>query len=661
MGISMIHHPSFIFFLALLVLIISGFINYIRPDKKGIAPSVITITGFAMAVGLAIGGVAWKLGHIGRPVSPTSSGLLIHWLRIPGGGLVIQPVWISVGIRSDTLGVAFFITVLLICLLGQIHLSASIKKNEPQGIYYAFAAWALATMAGAFLAVSVLELLALILLSALMGWLMLMLSRDEPVTGPGLLAAGPLLIPIGLAGASLALVTAGSVTGGLQWLAGGAPWPKLVPLAGGHLVGGFSSGDVTGMLVGLGVLGFGAQIPFHIWPHEYSKSSPSSNYLLMINLILGASPFLAQRLLPFFNPDARLFIAVAAAATALIASLGTLEQTDIRQILAGITSAIAGVALVFIMTGSSAAGLTLALIGLLVMTGLMMVAGTVVHTCDCEADLRRLGGLWRRLPLSTIFSFFMIVGLTGGGRLGTAGSLRLGLVNLHAYANALGVWGRLLVWAPLLAMGIISVSLMRWWWRIFIIKPSTSPSPSMRESPLHTFPPLLLLVGACVAGTSFLDLPLLIHRAISHQPEPEMLHVQGVTGLSIAYLPWFIVVAVLLIGLLYSRGDRQMSQIAKLPGVNLVSRWLGANMYVAEMYSFILARPIRLLAVALALIDEWISGWLVLMLTLSIGALGLLVATIDGIWTLRWWPPHGRRMPPAEGITTDKNRNQSSS
>jgi NADH:ubiquinone oxidoreductase subunit 5 (subunit L)/multisubunit Na+/H+ antiporter MnhA subunit len=257
----------------------------------------------------------------------------------------------------------------------------------------------------------------------------------------------------------------------LQWLAGGAPWPKLIPLAGGHPVGGFSSGDVTGVLVGLGVLGFGAQIPFQIWPHEYSKSAPSSNYLLMINLILGASPFLAERLLPFFNSDARLFLAIAAAATALIAALGTLEQTDIRQILAGLTSSITGLALVFIMTGSSAAGLTFALISLLGMTGLMMIAGTVVHASDREVDIGRLGGLWRRLPLSTIFSLLLIVALTGGARMGTGGSMRLGLNKLHAYATALGVWGRLLSWVPLIAVAVITLSLMRWWWRIFIIKP----------------------------------------------------------------------------------------------------------------------------------------------------------------------------------------------
>lgn len=657
----MIHHPSFIFFLALLVLIISGFVNYLRPAKTGIAPSVITITGFAMAVGLAIGGVAWKLGHIGRPVSPTSSGLLIHWLRIPSGGLVTHPVWISIGIRSDTLGVAFFITELLICLLGQIHLSASIKTNEPQGIYYAFAAWALAAMAAAFLAVSVLELLAFILLSALVGWLMLMLSRDEPISGPGLLTAGPLLIPIGLAGASLALVTAGSVTGGLQWLADGSAWPKLIPMGGGNFAGGLPSGDLTGMLVGLGVLGFGAQIPFHIWPYEYSKSAPSSNYLVMINLILGASPFLAQRLLPFFNPDARLFIAVAAAATALIASLGTLEQTDIRQILAGLTSAIAGLALVFIMTGSSAAGLALALIGLLIMTGLMMIAGTVVHASDCEADICRLGGLWRRLPLSTIFSLLLIAALTGGSHLGTAGAMRIGLINLHAYATALGVWGKLLCWAPLLAVPVITLSLVRWWWRIFIIKPSVTPAPTMRESPLHTFPPLILLAGAWVAGTSFLDLPLLIRRAISHQHEPPILHAQGASGWVIDYIPWIFLFALLLIGLLLSRGDGLLRRISRLPGPNLVCRWLSANMYVAEMYSFLLGRPVRIISVVVAFIDEWLSGWLVVMLALSIGTLGLLVATVDGMWTLRWWPPHGRRMPPAESITADKDRPQAAS
>ncbi len=646
MGTSMIHHPSFVFLLAIPALIVAGCVNYLRPEKTGIAPSVISITALAMAVGLSMGGVAWKLGHIGGPVSSATSGLIIHWLRIPGGYFGHKPVWIDLGIRSDTLGVAFFMTVLLIALLGHIHLSASASKSEPKYVYYAFSIWALAAMLVAFLAVSVLQLLAFVLLAALMGWLMLMLSRDEPVSGPGLLAAGPLLIPIGLSGASLALVAASSATGGLHWLAGSAPWPKTGAVMQMHTLGTYAGGSVAGILVGFGVLGFGAQIPFQIWPHEYSKSSPSSNYLLMSSLILGAAPFLAERLKPFFTLDARLFIAIAAAATALMAALGTLEEPDIRQVLAGLSSVLTGMALVFIMTGSSAAGLTLSLIGLLAMSGLMMVSGTVVHNTDREADINRLGGLWRRLPLSAIFSLLLIVVLTGGLRTGTCEALRLGLANLHAYAVGLGLWGELLYGAPVLALAIMTISLMRWWWRIFIIKPRSAPPGTTRESPLHTFPPLILLIGSLTASMAFLDLPMLIHRALSHREMGKIVLPTGASGLLINDIPWMVAGALLVVAIAYSRGDATLQRLLRIPGINLISRWLRSNMYVADMYGFILARPIRLISIAVAVLDQWLSGWLVVMLALGIGALGLLVATVDGIWTLRWWPAPGRRMPP---------------
>ncbi|MGC8559601.1 MAG: proton-conducting transporter membrane subunit [Phycisphaerae bacterium] len=642
----MIHHPSFVFLVAILALIVAGCINYRRPEKTGIAPSVISITALAMAVGLSMGGLAWKLGHIGGPVSSVTSGLIIHWLRIPGGYYGHKRVWIDLGIRSDTLGVAFFMTVLLIALLGHIHLSASTTKSEPKSVYYAFSIWALAAMLMAFLAVSVLQLLAFVLLAALMGWLMLMLSRDEPVSGPGLLAAGPLLIPIGLAGASLALVAASSATGGLHWLAGGAPWPKTGTVMQMHTRSAYAGGSVAGILVGFGVLGFGAQIPFQIWPHEYSKSAPSSNYLLMSSLILGAAPFLAERLKPFFTLDARLFIAIAAAATALMAALGTLEELDIRQVLAGLSSAIAGMALVFMMTGSSAAGLTLSLIGLLSMTGLMMVSGTVIHSTDREADISRLGGLWRRLPLSAIFSLLLIVVLTGGLRTGTCEALRLGLANLHSYAAGLGLWGRLLYGTPVVAIAVITVSLLRWWWRIFIIKPRSAPAGTARESPLQTFPPLILLVGSLTAGMAFLDLPLLIHRALSHREMAKIALPSGAAGWVITYIPWMVAGALILVALAYSRGDATLQRLLRIPGINLINRWLKSNMYVADMYGFILARPIRLISIVVAVLDQWISGWLIVMLALGTGALGLLVATVDGIWTLRWWPAHGRRMPP---------------
>ncbi len=648
MHLPLIHHSSFVFLLTIIVLVVSGLINYLRPGKAGIAPVIISIIAMAVGVCLAIGGLAWKLSHAGQSVSPVASGLIIHWLKIPGAAPMGKGTWLSLGMRTDTLGVTFFMVTLLIGLLGQIHLSASLRKTEPSAVYFAFSTWAIAALLVAFLAVNVLQLLTFILLAALFGWLMLMLSRDEPISGPGLLAAGPLLIPIGLAGASLALVTAGSAADGLHWLAGCAAWPKIAftprhsLLISSHL----TSVDMAGILLAFGVLGFGAQVPFHLWPDEYSKSAASTSYLLMVSLILGAAPLLATRLAPFFTLDAKLFLCVCGAATSIMAALSSLGQTDIRRILASLTSSLAGIVMVLIASGGSADGLAIALIGLLSMTGLLMIAGTVIHAADRRTNITHMGGLWRQLPLSAFFALIIIAIITGTAHLGTSQAITLGFTHLHAYASDMGPWGMLLFWAPLAAVLVLSFSLARWWWLIFISAGAEPVMVSSRESASQTFPPLLLLIGGLLAGTSFLDLPALIHRSLSSAraaAAPAM--AAGSSGQLIADFPMVGAAALALVVLLYWKGTTLVARLCRVPGLNLIHRWLQSNMYVSEMYRFLIARPIRGISILLAFVDRWIAGWVLVMIALGTGTMALFVSAVDGLWTARGWPVPARKMP----------------
>ena len=85
----MIHHPSFVFLLAIPALIVAGCLNYFRPEKTGIAPSVISITALAMAVGLSMGGGGveartYRRAGIKRNVGP-------HHALAPDTGRIFRP------------------------------------------------------------------------------------------------------------------------------------------------------------------------------------------------------------------------------------------------------------------------------------------------------------------------------------------------------------------------------------------------------------------------------------------------------------------------------------------------------------------------------------------------------------------------------------------
>ncbi len=160
--------------------------------------------------------------------------------------------------------------------------------------------------------------------------------------------------------------------------------------------------DVALVLVLVGVVTKSAQVPFHYWlPGAMAAPTPVSAYLHSATMV-KAGVYVVARFSPAFadGPWRPLVLGIGAA-TVLLGAYRALRQNDVKLLLAFGTVSQLGLLVLLFGVGTpqaALAGCTLLLAHALFKASLFLVVGTVDHQAGTR-DLRRLGGLGRRLPV----------------------------------------------------------------------------------------------------------------------------------------------------------------------------------------------------------------------------------------------------------------------
>src|SRR5687768_5640065 len=223
-------------------------------------------------------------------------------------------------------------------------------------------------------------------------------------------------------GARMALIV--TVSGGLCLLLG--------VLVLGTIVGSFdldvvlASGDLIRadpwyapalLLILLGVFTKSAQFPFHFWlPHAMEAPTPVSSYLHSATMV-KAGVFLLARLWPAMSGTDLWFwlISGAGAATLLVGAFSATFQRDLKGVLA--YSTISHLGLITLLLGmNSKLALIAAVFHMLnhatFKASLFMAAGIVDHETGTR-DIGRLGGLRRRMPVTTLVAMVAAAAMAG--------------------------------------------------------------------------------------------------------------------------------------------------------------------------------------------------------------------------------------------------------
>ena len=170
--------------------------------------------------------------------------------------------------------------------------------------------------------------------------------------------------------------------------------------------GGIGQGTLTAaaFLIFLGAMGKSAQFPFHVWLPDAMEGPTPVSALIHAATMVAAGVYLVARMLPLFElaPNVLLTVASVGLFTFVFAGTLALVATDLKRVLAYSTVSHLGL----MMLSLGAFGWAAAIFHLVahgVSKALLFLgAGSVMHALNDETDIRKMGGLRRRMPVTAL-------------------------------------------------------------------------------------------------------------------------------------------------------------------------------------------------------------------------------------------------------------------
>ncbi len=179
----------------------------------------------------------------------------------------------------------------------------------------------------------------------------------------------------------------------------------------------FNAVDLACCLLFVGAMGKSAQFFLHVWLPDAMEGPTPVSALIHAATMVTAGVYMVCLLSPMFEyaPAAKLFVTVIGATTALFAATVGLAQNDIKRVIAYSTCSQLGY--MFLAAGVGAyQGAMFHLFTHAFFKGLLfLAAGSVIVGMHHEQDMRSMGGLWKRMPITYAVMLIGTLAITGVG------------------------------------------------------------------------------------------------------------------------------------------------------------------------------------------------------------------------------------------------------
>jgi NADH-quinone oxidoreductase subunit L len=389
----------------------------------------------------------------------------------------------------------------------------------------------------------------------------------------------------------------------------------------------------AGLFLFIGACGKSAQIPLYIWlPDAMAGPTPVSALIHAATMVTAGVYMMARmNFLYVHTPEVMGVVVLIAAATALMGGIIAVAQTDIKKVLAYSTISQLGFMFAGIATTQFATGLFHVVTHAFFKALLFLGAGAVIHALHGEQDIRKMGGLGKKLP--GLAAVFIAGGVALAGLPGSAGFFSKDAILVAVFEKAgLPAFG--MAWLMLLAAaGITAFYTTRLILIVFQENPGRhdehhkeahGESHELHKPGILMMAPLAILAVLSLVGGILLEKPLehFVHpvwqgktieisEAAAHQAH-------GINvGASIAVF----VVGAGLGALLYGRaGGREWVKRFVEGGGRRIYTMVENKFYVDEIYEYTVIAPVKMGATILwFLIDRVIidtllvngTGWVV--------------------------------------------------
>src|SRR5215469_4439775 len=268
------------------------------------------------------------------------------------------------------------------------------------------------------------------------------------------------------------------------------------------LGGTFPAFEVIGVLLFIGAMGKSAQIGLHVWLPDAMEGPTPVSALIHAATMVTAGVFLMARMSPLmeFAPFALGLVTFIGATTALFAATVGCAQNDIKRVIAYSTCSQLGYMFVAVGVGVYQAAIFHLITHAFFKALLFMGAGSVIHAMSDEQDMRRMGGIWRKIPMT--YAVMWVGNLALAGIPPFAGYYSKDAIIAAAYAAGTGIGKYGFVCTVLAAFLTAFYS-----WRLLFMtfhgrsRVDQHVLQHVHESPWVMIGPLLVLaLGALIAG-----------------------------------------------------------------------------------------------------------------------------------------------------------------
>lgn len=345
----------------------------------------------------------------------------------------------------------------------------------------------------------------------------------------------------------------------------------------------------------IGAMGKSAQIPLYTWLPDAMAGPTPVSALIHAATMVTAGIYMIARSAALYDlaPAAQELVAIIGLATALLAATIALYQNDIKKVLAYSTVSQLGFMFLALGVGAYSTGIFHVMTHAFFKALLFLGAGSVIHAMSGEQDVKMMGGLRKKLPITYIT--FLIGVLAISGFPFTSGFVSKDEILVSVYLH-----NKVYFWLASFAAVLTSIYMFRLLMLTFFgsFRGTDEQKHHLHESPAAITIPLIVLAILSL-GAGFVQLPHLfgghpyLNEFLANAGVPAAMH-EGVNLANIEYgLLGATVVGLLIVFLAtkkYFAVDNFNGTYTGFKKV-LADKW-----YIDELYDAVVLRPIAKLS-----------------------------------------------------------------
>ncbi len=169
----------------------------------------------------------------------------------------------------------------------------------------------------------------------------------------------------------------------------------------------------AGMGIFAGCIGKSAQFPLQPWLPDAMEGPTPVSALVHSATMVAAGVYLAGRFYPMFTPEVLLTIAYIGCITLFIGATIAVVATDIKRVLAYSTISQLGYMMLALGVGGWAAGLFHLITHAFFKSLMFLASGSVIHGCHHVQEMPRMGGLHRKMPITSLTMLVGVIAICG--------------------------------------------------------------------------------------------------------------------------------------------------------------------------------------------------------------------------------------------------------